>query len=556
MKGSISRVWCPAATISAIAIAVTFLSLAPMRLCAFELGICAHVNGGEEYELREREFAMMRDAGIKRVRCDFTWAATEPKAGEWNFERLDNVVSDAERYGLRILPILDYGPNQNAYRGTAWENLDAWLRYAKTVVARYKGKLDVVEVWNEEDINWKPRVDPAQYAAFFKATSIAIKEIDPSVRVMMGGTAGGHVETIEAIYKANAGQYMDIANIHHYSWPARPDGALDSTIRSVRKVMERHGDAKKPLWITENGWPTHDAKYGGGAHVLLTALSIARPGHKLWRLVRAKLTEDESADDEAAGLASILPPGSTGEAWGPRRIASELSTAKADVVMLPSKESFPLDAIDAIIDFMAQGGVVVSFGLTPLYYAYRDGKSVPFDRAELLRRFHISWGACWTNKNLPISTRAFPTDEALSHGYKPDPAGYRVERFFSTANLAPGDRMVPLLVGEDKNGNSVVGEAVYLFDSDLKGAFVASCREPFSRGGVSEAEQAACLLRAIEIAEAEGVEAYFPYEFRSHEKDPLYSEHHFGIVHRDLKPKPAYEAIKRRFGACVSGRIQ
>ena len=528
-------------------ISAALLSL-PIMSFGMELGICAHVYGGDEYPMREREFAMMRDAGIKRVRCDFPWASIEPKAGEWKFEHFDNVVADAERYGLKILPILDYGPNQNAYKGTSWDNLDAWLRYAKTVAARYKGRIDVIEVWNEEDINWKPKVDADQYAAFFKATSIAIKEVDPSIRVMMGGTAGGHVETIEAIYRAGAGEWMDIANIHHYSWPARPDGALDSTIRAVRKVLAKHGDANKPLWVTENGWPTHDAKYGGGAHVLLSALKIARPAQKSWRLVRAKLTEDEPAEDEAKGLAAILPPGSTGEAWGPWRIALELSTNKADVVMLPSKESFPLEAIDAIRDFMAQGGVVVSFGLTPLYYAYQGGKSVPFDRAALLKKFHISWGASWTNKNLPISTRAFPTDEAVNSGYKADPAGYSVSRFFSKANLAPGDRMVPLLAGKDKNGNTAFGEAVYLFDSDLKGAFIVSCREPFSRGGVSEKEQAACLLRAIEIAEAEGVEAYFPYSFHSRERDPLFAEDHFGIVHRDLKPKAAYEAIKHRFG--------
>ena len=30
------------------------------------------------------------------------------------------------------------------------------------------------------------------------------------------------------------------------------------------------------------------------------------------------------------------------------------------------------------------------------------------------------------------------------------------------------------------------------------------------------------------------------------EKDPYYSEDHFGIVHKDFTPKAAYEALKRR----------
>lgn len=48
--------------------------------------------------------------------------------------------------------------------------------------------------------------------------------------------------------------------------------------------------------------------------------------------------------------------------------------------------------------------------------------------------------------------------------------------------------------------------------------------------------------RTFDMMKAAGVAAYFPYEFRASERDPFYSENHFGLVHRDFTPKPAWKA--------------
>ena len=534
----------PTGSIASVLLAFIF---AAVGACAatprMEVGVCAHI-AGDEYRNLCTALDRAAEAGFSRVRADFTWSQIEPRPGEWRFKITDLVMDEAEKRGIRILPILCYD-NPKAYPGYAWQNPEAWVRFVRTVVARYKNKLDAVEIWNEENIPfWKPKRDPVKYTGFLRLSYRAVKDAAPRVRVAMGGLAGRDYDYLDKMYKAGAANCMDIVCFHPYVWPKPPDGALEEAIRHYRAVMAAHGDADKPIWITEMGWPTHKVQMSG-QYAILAGLRIARPNQRTWRMVYAKLAEDRAGEADAALLKSILPPGSTAEAWSPRRLAADLSTNAVDAVMLPP-ERFPLDALDALRKFVSEGGVLVAVGGVPMYYASRGGKDVGgIDCNEVKRRFHVGWRAWWTDKTLPESLKAFVTDDASAAGYKADPAGYKVERFFTDANLAAGDRMVPMLVGTDKVGNPAVAGAVYLLDSDLKGAIVVSSRE-FERCEIDEASQAKYLVRAIDIAESEGVESFMIYSLWSYEGDPHFPEHHFGVCHRDYSPKPAFNALKKR----------
>ena len=70
----------------------------------------------------------------------------------------------------------------------------------------------------------------------------------------------------------------------------------------------------------------------------------------------------------------------------------------------------------------------------------------------------------------------------------------------------------------------------------------------FGEKDFKKAAQARNCLDMIEISRQAGIEMLFFYEFRAPEKDPYYSEDHFGIVHKDFTPKPAYEALRSRMG--------
>ncbi len=113
---------------------------------ASQYGVCSHLLGSNfPYE---KSLSIMKRAGIGQVRFDFSWARLEHPEGTWHFERLDKIIAEAEKQGIQVLPILDYG---NSFANPVWEHLDKWSNYVHTVVSRYKGRFPVVEVWNEEN---------------------------------------------------------------------------------------------------------------------------------------------------------------------------------------------------------------------------------------------------------------------------------------------------------------------------------------------------------------------------------------------------------------------
>ena len=506
-------------------------------------GICEHVAiPGFEHENCGRTFDMMKAAGVSWVRTDFLWKVCEPKPGQWEWKVFDETVARARERGVTVLPILCY--NNDAYGKYAWEIPEAWCAYVKAVVSRYRKDCPVVEIWNEPNIFfWKPKPDARQYTELLKASYRAVKEVSPETKVLLGGMSEVPVDFLEGVYQAGGRDFFDMMNVHPYSWPAPPDGRLDVDLAKLKALMAKYGDSEKPIWITEHGWPTH--RLGVPEKFALRAgLALARPGQAFWRIAYAAAgTDDAAADSMVRSLQEEFAEKGAAKAYAPRALAEALAAGSLDLVVLPFNEDFPAEIADALVAFVAKGGVVAEFGGYPFFYACDNGKRRPGNaEGQFLRnRLRLDVQAWWYNKDLPETLQAHVADRARAAGYKGDFGGCDVTRFFTARLLKPGDEMIPLLAGKDLKGNEAVGACVYRFDSDYKGALIVSCRGRV-QGTSTEAQQAANLRRSLEIVKEAGVAAYFPYEFRASERDPFYSENHFGLVHRDFTPKPAWKA--------------
>jgi len=249
------------ALIAAFAAAGTAACAAePEPLCPY--GVCAHIARGDEHPFAKRELPMMRTAGVGWVRTDFSWSGVERRPGQWHFEMLDETVDWARAERVRILPILDYDV---AWARPAHEHLDLWLEYVRRVVTRYKDRIRYWEVWNEPNLEqfWKDQPDPAAYVKLLRATHREIKRIDPGLVVVLGGTAGIPWQFIEGIYEAGGREHFDVMNVHPYRYPRSPEERpLVADLTRLRELMQKHGDAAKPIWITEMGWPTHQGPRG------------------------------------------------------------------------------------------------------------------------------------------------------------------------------------------------------------------------------------------------------------------------------------------------------
>ncbi|GHT18230.1 hypothetical protein AGMMS4957_00070 [Bacteroidia bacterium] len=205
-------------------------------------GIHAHLNGGE-FRQMPQNLQLMQDAGMRWVRVDF----------DNNFDRTDRVVEETEKHNLRIMGVL--------LGGGSWANphqrLDEWTAYVEKIVLRYKDKVRHWEVWNEPNLFWL-NPDGADYAALLKATYKKIKEIDPELTVLYGGTSGIPMAFIEKSFAAGATDSFDGLNIHPYRGrlTMQQTEQYEKDLDALRALMAQYKVKTNRLWITEMGYST------------------------------------------------------------------------------------------------------------------------------------------------------------------------------------------------------------------------------------------------------------------------------------------------------------
>lgn len=523
------------------------------------LGACAHV-ATADFADRARVFAMMRKAGLRCVRFDLGWRICQPKAGApLDFSRYDRIFEAAETEGVAVLPILNWIPS---WAKPITEHLNEWRAFVRTAAERYQRRVVGWEVWNEPNLRpWYPHGDVSVYVAMLRAANEEIRAVDPSVPICSGGLAGADSNYLESLYAAGGKDLFDVFAVHPYCHPDPPEFFLDEALGRMRRIMASHGDAEKPIWITEMGWSTYKANVPE-QDLLLAGLKVARPDLARWRVGCVGISDDTGAAEAvAAGLRKALPDGSTAEAFTPAGLGAALAAGALDAVVYPYSEAFPLETLEAVREFVADGGTLVDFGGVPMWFAYRDG--MPSDnlpgggmaRDAALEALRISVVFPGRDSGIPADAKVHATPEAIAAGMPNDMNGWPCKRFFDAARLHEGDSLVPLLTvnaappgtaGEPPAPPVAAGACVLKFGSDYKGAVVLSGNMAVETGGVSEAQQADYILRALPVAAKHGVGAFFIYAFRTNEAKLSDREAHYGIVHADFSPKEAYRAL--RFG--------
>jgi hypothetical protein len=194
------------------------------------------------------------------------WAQLEPNKGQWNFTRLDRYVAMAGLTKVDILLPLAMTPRwasarpdePSAYRpGNVAEpaNLADWTNYVATVGARYKGRIQHYEVWNEPSDRSHYSGDLETLVKLTCEARRVLKGIDPSIKLVSPASAGGgrHIEYLDKFLAAGGKQCIDIVGHHFYVFKESPE-AMIRTIRGVKRAMVANGIGHLPLWNTETGY--------------------------------------------------------------------------------------------------------------------------------------------------------------------------------------------------------------------------------------------------------------------------------------------------------------
>jgi hypothetical protein len=151
---------------------------------------------------------------------------------------------DARRYAAFLTALVErYGP-----RGTFWREH-----------AMRRMPIRAWQIWNEPDHRqyWSDPDWVHGYVRLLRAASRAVHEADPGARVVMAGLTNRSWEGLDAIYEAGGRRWFDEAAIHPFSMRVRN---VVRIVRYARRVMRSHGDARKPLALTEVSWSSAKGK--------------------------------------------------------------------------------------------------------------------------------------------------------------------------------------------------------------------------------------------------------------------------------------------------------
>ena len=244
------------------------------------------------------------DAGSRWDRFDFRWNAI----AEYGYGPHDQLVDRYASLGwpLHIVGILGAAPENYArcparprpalplaeaanfpvHITAAWWNVcppinldlpwndpnNYWGQFVYQTALRYRGRVDVWEVWNEPDLTLFWQGTAAQYAQLLKVAYLAIKAANPEATVLFGGLAYWYdpnfykqvLDVIAADPESAAHNgYFDVMSLHLYSNVETP---YDISREVMAEVASRVGP--HPLWLTETGVPVWD---DGGTTTLYSA---------------------------------------------------------------------------------------------------------------------------------------------------------------------------------------------------------------------------------------------------------------------------------------------
>jgi len=253
-----------------------FMESPSQQLLAQRFGLSTHIPTGsapDKSQAREFELFMNRNAGVRLLRTDFLWPEIEKTQGKFSFDAYDQMVDEAWLFDQEFIGLLTYAPDWARSVPGDDSSIDPedFAFFVFETVTHFKGRIGKWEIWNEPNwIYWKGGPDPVAYGALLKAAYRAAKKADPSCTVAFGGISSDPLTYkktwgfFEEVYKAHPdiGSFYDVMAIHPYTYfqfkspeEETEQGNIVQMIKNAREIMSRHGDGKKPMWITELGWP-------------------------------------------------------------------------------------------------------------------------------------------------------------------------------------------------------------------------------------------------------------------------------------------------------------
>lgn len=196
-----------------------------------------------------------------------SWEEINTASGVYNFGGVDAWIAAAAGkdviYTFGRTPAWAGGGTDFKSPPSDVDTTDAiWKAFVTAMVTRYKGKISAWGIWNEPDIAWNGT--PAQLVTMARDAYSIIHSIDPAAKVITPEPSTSNqfgVHFLPAYFAAGGAPYADVIGCHFYLFtgvgsqrPRSPEGFLQTSIASIKSLMQANGLSALPIWMTEGGW--------------------------------------------------------------------------------------------------------------------------------------------------------------------------------------------------------------------------------------------------------------------------------------------------------------
>ena len=215
-------------------------------------GFCSHINRiGDQWEFngKEKDLLMMREAGADFVRTDFDWGyCQQDKEGPMSFSHHDKMMQVVDNQNIQMLGILS-SPQPYDYR--------KWINYVAKTVGHFKNDVRYWEVINEAD-RWHlryPEYTPNDYVRQLRDAYPIIKKQNKRAKVLFTSITDVQGKFFEEVLEAGVSDCFDIMNFHFYVNNNTEPEYLLKYFKDCQNILEKY-KIQKPVWFTETGCTT------------------------------------------------------------------------------------------------------------------------------------------------------------------------------------------------------------------------------------------------------------------------------------------------------------
>jgi hypothetical protein len=195
------------------------------------------------------------------------WSAIEQTKGVYNWALLDQLVNTASSHGVSSFYAAGGVPpwaaaNQSTCHSGVWgssctstvANMQDWVNFMTELVSRYKGRIQVYELWNEPQNSFTGTY--AEMAALTQQEYNIIRSIDPSATILAPSMVSYGYAYLDNYFAAGGPRGIDALAIHTYPDPTNDlaEAITGSMTTAIRTVMSKYGLSGKAIWDTEGSW--------------------------------------------------------------------------------------------------------------------------------------------------------------------------------------------------------------------------------------------------------------------------------------------------------------